>query len=107
MTAQERLIIYNKALKDYKRANSWWRWLFMNSRHTMEGFCTYFNNTGITNNLRDLKELWGLYSKAEECSIQGIYWYFAGYLPPRIELLEKAIEECKLNIYKELEIIKV
>ncbi len=102
MAAQERLIIYNKALKDYKRANGWWSFLY-NPFYTERGFCRYF---GRKFDIReDLPELWNQHPNYDKWF--ELWWFNPGELEPRIKCLEKAIEECRLNIYKELEIIKV
>lgn len=85
MTKQERLIIYKQALKDYKRANSWYRFLF--NLPIYDGFCWYFIDKHKIYMI-DLPEL----LKQNPNNFYSAWWFPKGELEPRIKCLEEAIK---------------
>lgn len=82
------LEIYKIALRDYKRANGLFSFLFYEtSLDTSFGFCYYFNwQIGV-----GMEWLYTLNS-LKPAKTHGIYWFTEGDREPRIALLKEAIK---------------
>jgi hypothetical protein len=101
LTKEQRLILYQKALKDYK---GWYKrskfQMYLDRvfyrripLYLKYGFCGYFGLVHKTNlgSLPELKEARGLLGPPK----RGSYWYKPGDLEPRIKVLELVIKICK------------
>ena len=93
LTLQERLLVYQRALKHYRI--SYWIPFTKGLCNTDYGFCVYFGLIGIT--IDELPELNSIRPVIPYLSQRtGLrYWFKPGKAGPRISLLKKAIEETK------------
>lgn len=95
LSVEQRYLIYQEALKDWKRA----RWIPKQFRKKCSsGFCWYFP----TNRLINLHELWDNKPSDQEM-FKNNFWFKPGHCAPRIKMLKKAITICEEKIKKSLQ----
>lgn len=97
MTKEEKLVLYKKALRDYKLLNSLWGRMFLHKwkYYVHHGFCAYFRyRHGVYINNLEFPEL-SIQSPLLNTTFCEGYWYKPGHLAPRIKCLEQAIKLCK------------
>jgi hypothetical protein len=94
MSKQKQLKIYKKALLHYQISSIFiigfiFKALLLDA-DISRGFCLYFNDYYLQNNLPILYSL-----KPTNTYCNSEYWFKPGKLAPRIECLKKAIKLCK------------